>query len=370
MDSIWIIILFVLALPLLLLTFFIIMSIISAIVPAPAPKQTSDKLSDDYWYASYESHENGVLIKYSNPNGPLYYSGIITGDIITEVNGEKPTAALLRDQLQAVVEQDQPVPITLYHIATPSEVRTLLLKPMELALEKVNAKGIVEKFGASFNGHQVIFVRYVEQSSPFAAAGIKAGDRMVSIAGRKLECLEDPYIISKYLHTGMRVEISFVNQFNVTKQITLDISNPEDRVIQSFGISLSPEQTVAFDTNFVINHPNVIPYMAKKSTVLISKKVFLELDKLKIDPEIGHQARAGLEAIETAQVESEGRLKVVPIDEHYNRQHGLDTKNPDDLIIGSYLKVKESMQEEVLFLSEDRGARITARSHGLFVANQ
>jgi len=124
---------------------------------------------------------------------------------------------------------------------------------------------------------------------------------------------------------------------------------------------------LSFDTNILIKCPLLVKELSKKYEIVLSKKVFEELDKKKTDKDIGSNARMAMRTIESIQIGT-GNLSIVSIDEHFITENGLNINSPDDIIIACCLK-QEKIGEDILFISEDRGARITARNMNIDVLN-
>ncbi|MFP7487269.1 PIN domain-containing protein [Priestia filamentosa] len=71
--------------------------------------------------------------------------------------------------------------------------------------------------------------------------------------------------------------------------------------------------------------------------------------------------------IEPIQLDN-GNITIVPTPKEFVKEKGLDPDSPDDMIIAGCIKVREK-GESVVFISEDRGARITARNAKIEVLN-
>ena len=122
---------------------------------------------------------------------------------------------------------------------------------------------------------------------------------------------------------------------------------------------------IAFDTNFLINNYDFLYGLASWQTLIVSRKVFLELDHLKTKDRTSREARAAFRALENIQVDHNHSLIFTPVDEKFTKKIGLDPEVPDDLIIASYLKYEKENNQKIAFISQDRGARLTARSLNL-----
>lgn len=124
---------------------------------------------------------------------------------------------------------------------------------------------------------------------------------------------------------------------------------------------------LSFDTNILIKCPLLVKELSKKHEILLSKKAFEELDKKKTDRDIGSNARMAMRTIESIQLGA-GSLSIVSVEERFLTETGLNINSPDDIIIACCLKQK-TIGEDILFISEDRGARITARNINIDVLN-
>lgn len=123
----------------------------------------------------------------------------------------------------------------------------------------------------------------------------------------------------------------------------------------------------AFDTNILMLCPEVLSEICKKYNVVLSKKVFDELDRMKTDEGRGFMARRALSAIENAQVEHPEKIKMVFVNRKFLEEHQLDPYSPDEMIIGAYLDQQKNKDLHIVFVTHDRGARIIARNAGLEV---
>lgn len=128
---------------------------------------------------------------------------------------------------------------------------------------------------------------------------------------------------------------------------------------------ISINQPLSFDTNVMIKCPLLVKQLGKTHPIILSKQVFQELDKKKVDKEIGANARMAMRTIESIQKRN-GEIEIVPVDESFLNENGLSIHSPDDVIVGSCLK-HQTKGNHVLFVSEDRGARITAKNAKLNV---
>lgn len=124
---------------------------------------------------------------------------------------------------------------------------------------------------------------------------------------------------------------------------------------------------IGIDTNIMLDFPYILSLWGDEEGLILSRKVYEELDGLKKgEGATGKQARNSIRAIENHQLEGKP-LKIIGPDYSYIKNKGLDNHSPDDVIIGTYLKIDKETSDKVVFLSNDRGARIIARSVDLEV---
>ncbi|MDQ0255653.1 hypothetical protein J2S74_003035 [Evansella vedderi] len=124
--------------------------------------------------------------------------------------------------------------------------------------------------------------------------------------------------------------------------------------------------TLGFDTNVLIDYGPILEDIPKSVPVLISKQVMKELDRKKKDEELGFFSRRASSCIERLQTNGNS-VKFTTVTDEFLKKHKLDPSDPDDRIIGSYLKIQQEGSRNVLFISRDRNARIAARNAGLTV---
>ncbi|QFQ28621.1 PIN domain-containing protein [Bacillus thuringiensis] len=122
---------------------------------------------------------------------------------------------------------------------------------------------------------------------------------------------------------------------------------------------------IGLDTNLIMDFPVILDLIKSKDKLLISRKVYDELDGLKkTSNKAGKQARYALQKLEEYQI-SNGPISFLKTDKTFTESLNLQPESPDDLIIASYIKEKNQNDKKVLFLSNDRGARILSRSVNL-----
>ncbi|EIJ81789.1 hypothetical protein PB1_02580 [Bacillus methanolicus PB1] len=122
--------------------------------------------------------------------------------------------------------------------------------------------------------------------------------------------------------------------------------------------------SIAFDTNVLLDYPNIISSVVQNANVMISDKVRKELDKIKDrQEEISKDAAFVLKTISS--LHKENKVQIIRYDLNEIEGYGLDKDSNDDVIVGSYLS-KAKKGEKVVFITNDSNARTTARVHGLF----
>lgn len=119
---------------------------------------------------------------------------------------------------------------------------------------------------------------------------------------------------------------------------------------------------LAFDTNILIEHPDILEKIAKASQIplLISQQVRYELDHLKDrDESLSQPARIALKHI--SNLHKEQRIKIVYYNKEFMRERGFNPDVADDRVICSYLERAET-NENIVFVTDDNNARTTART--------
>lgn len=128
------------------------------------------------------------------------------------------------------------------------------------------------------------------------------------------------------------------------------------------GIGFAP------DTNILMHQALTLIAAFYDSNVhlFISKQVFKELEGLKKNklPSVRNHAQIAFDIIELYQQENRLDLLDIP-SSTYLMKNNLTNSNSDDRIIGSYLYALKEQRIPMLFLSNDKGARIIARNIGI-----
>ncbi|RNF38263.1 PIN domain-containing protein [Planococcus salinus] len=125
----------------------------------------------------------------------------------------------------------------------------------------------------------------------------------------------------------------------------------------------------ALDTNVLMHDPLVLIALFRDSNapLWISKQVFNELDGLKKNDNqsVKKRAQMGFDVIELFQ--SKNRLKLLDVPSYNSRERYGLSHSGDDRIAASYLNEIEKNQTPLVFYTNDKGARIIARSANLAV---
>lgn len=123
----------------------------------------------------------------------------------------------------------------------------------------------------------------------------------------------------------------------------------------------------AVDTNILMHEPDLLLYLLEKSDLrlFMSMVVFTELDGLKKSENVvtRTQAQTAFDVIEEFQRRGKLELLQVPTNDEL-RKYGLGS-SPDEKIIGTYMWARERHHPNLIFISNDKGARILARNAGM-----
>jgi|GEM_PF-4693773 hypothetical protein len=136
------------------------------------------------------------------------------------------------------------------------------------------------------------------------------------------------------------------------RQANVDFSGYEDCLI-------------AFDTNVLLDSPDILPAAASVSPVLISKQVLEEVDGKKKD--MVTSASAQRVSYFMDELQKQGRLAIVYYKPEIMQRHDLNAHSADQRIIGAYIGAQQRFGKKVLFVSRDRLAKVLARDVGLEV---
>lgn len=203
-------------------------------------------------------------------------------------------------------------------------------------------------------------------------SGIQTSDIITKINGRKVIDAID--IFNLYPEVGNSYEFEFMREEKTYKTTVFVFDNDEaQKLAQHIGRDTlheinqyrNSDYSIGLDTNILLKFPNVIETLSHIFPFFISKQVFSELDKQKTNEDIGHLSRNALKLIEELQLRG-ANIETAHVDASFLDRQKLNPQSPDEKIIGSYLQEKNK-GKNILFISEDRGARVIARQHGLRV---
>jgi len=121
---------------------------------------------------------------------------------------------------------------------------------------------------------------------------------------------------------------------------------------------------LAIDTNIFMDEPDLLVYLLEEESMdlYVSMMVFNELEDLKNNENLdaSETAQTALDIIEDFQKENRLYLLKTP-NTHAIRKYRLG-ESADEMIIGTYILELNAGRNKLLFLSNDKGARIIARS--------
>lgn len=128
-----------------------------------------------------------------------------------------------------------------------------------------------------------------------------------------------------------------------------------------------PDHKFAVDTNILMHEPDLLVYLLENENMdlYMSMMVFNELDGLKKNdnPLTRKKAQIAFDVIEEFQRRKKLHILKTPKTDAI-RKFGL-SGSPDEKIIGTYLLEKQKEHDKLMFLSNDKGARIIARNVGM-----
>jgi hypothetical protein len=119
---------------------------------------------------------------------------------------------------------------------------------------------------------------------------------------------------------------------------------------------------LCLDTNILLHEQMFLIALHRDSDahIFVSKQVYRELDGLKKNkkPDVRNRAQLAFDLIELFQ--GDKRLTMLDVPPHtYLRKKNL-ASSPDEMIIGTYLFEQNRVSNPLVFLSNDKGARILA----------
>lgn len=190
---------------------------------------------------------------------------------------------------------------------------------------------------------------------PLDAFGLEPQTLQLSLVGMILLTLIDAGFNAE--NAGKRIQLSKRKQ-ELQKKLKKLLEYKEDNF--EFGI----------DTNILMHEPDLLVRFLEQtpSSLYISMAVYKELDGLKNNKDVltRKKSQFAFDIIETYQ--KKGLINLIETPNYHElRRRGLND-SPDDKIIGTYLQEINKGQRKLIFLSNDKGARIIARNAGLPVA--
>lgn len=126
----------------------------------------------------------------------------------------------------------------------------------------------------------------------------------------------------------------------------------------------------AVDTNILMHDADLLIHLlgTKQIKLIISSQVFKELDGLKNNKEKLTRMRAQLAFDVIEAYQRKGLLKLIQVPTYDKLQKLALSTSADEKIIATYLYEFKNGANNLLFLSNDKGARIIARNAGMPVA--
>lgn len=122
---------------------------------------------------------------------------------------------------------------------------------------------------------------------------------------------------------------------------------------------------IAFDTNILLDRPEIIEDASDVTDILIAKQVIAELDGKKKDEFTRSEALRAFYFMD--KLHARGRLAIVNFSSEVMYEHQLNVRSADQRIIGAYIDAQKRSKKKVLFVSRDRAAKMLARDSGLHV---
>lgn len=130
---------------------------------------------------------------------------------------------------------------------------------------------------------------------------------------------------------------------------------------------MANEVLIVPDTNIFIHDPKSIKKLKENGNkIILPWVVITELDSLKTKPDIGFDAREVLSLIEELRLAGDPKFEIRKNPSKKSTLN-LDRNNPDHLIIGTALELKNDKKNNgnVILLSRDRTVRLLGRELGL-----
>lgn len=126
----------------------------------------------------------------------------------------------------------------------------------------------------------------------------------------------------------------------------------------------------AVDTNILMHDADLLIHLlgTKQIKLIVSSQVFKELDRLKTNREKLTRMRAQLAFDVIEAYQRKGLLELIQVPSYEKLQRLALSTSADEKIIATYLHEFKNGASNLLFLSNDKGARIIARNVGMPVA--
>ncbi|MGM0841381.1 MAG: PIN domain-containing protein [Bacillota bacterium] len=338
-------------------------------------------MKKDLFGIEYKVDNNHLTLHHVVSYGSFGRIGLTKGDLVLQLNeirgGEQLDLYLRdlirnekKDELDIIVKRDGET----YHTVIRPFVLTEAYSSIALAtfskspegnVQVVSTKkgGYLERIGV-IPGDTVIKVGIYSVSEPDELVQIfkeiTYGETLIlSRNGKEFEVLLQPKGYGRKMDRGHERKR---NNHRPRREIE-SVLNMNLHTLSHFK---GKDYAMAYDTNILMKYPEMLSEVALTNPIWLSDQVLEELDKHKTNEELSSQARRATRMIEEAQIDGATIIRT-QADKQYIKSKKLKWNDPDQLIIASYIKEQEESEKKLLFISEDRGARIVARQMGLDV---
>ena len=161
-------------------------------------------------------------------NMPAAEAGLKDGDIVTKVNGKGVSCS--RELMYALyfspVESDKPVTI---EYKRDGKKHTKKITPEFVS--EYNITGVTLK-----NGEDKVEIDKIDKKSPFDKAGIKSGDVMVGINGKKFETIEEFSDVINNIRMKRTITVDYVRN---GKTKTVDVKLAKKSLTEKYMLGFS-----------------------------------------------------------------------------------------------------------------------------------
>lgn len=202
-----------------------------AITYTPVPNPETGVLRDEKLPSPFFRPVIPIVL-YPHEGGIADNAGIKKGDILTEANGRK---LIDRNDFEKILEKNGTEPISLTVLRDGKRITF-----GEICPEKVEHEEPIFQIGVMYNPENYIIIDIPDKSSPAYKAGIKPGDKILTVNGKKTEA--NSWILRKETQNSKGKEIKITVE-RKGEEKTLFLA-PEEKIIYS----------IATDITF-INHP-------------------------------------------------------------------------------------------------------------------